>query len=175
MMDRPPHVLVVYGSKRGGTAEIADALVETLLNEGIDADLADAATIEDIDDYDAVVVGGALYMHRWHRDARRFVNHHEAALRGKPVWLFSSGPFDDQANSHDVPPPGSVAAIANRIHARDHVTFVGSRAGDWRAWHQIRAWARSLVPELHKRTRLVVPSEPVKVPHASHFPLLRAF
>ena len=174
MTERPPHVLVVYGSKRGGTAEIADAIVETLLNEGIDADLADAATIEDIDDYDAVVVGGAISMHRWHRDARRFINHHEDALRGRPVWLFSTGPLDASAMSHDVP-PGSVAAIANRIHARDHVTFGESRAGDWRAWHRIRAWARGLVPQLHERMRLVVSSEPLNVPHWPHFPLLRAF
>ena len=188
MMERPPHVLVVFGSKRGGTAEIADAIVETLLNEGIDADLADAVTIDSIDEYDAVIVGGALYMNRWHRDARRFVNRHEAALRVRPVWLVSSGPLDDSAAQRDIAPPGSVAAIAKRIGARDHRTFGGrlepdatgfpamqmarTRAGDWRAWHQIRAWARSLVPQLHRRTPLVVVPEAA---HWPHFPLLRAF
>jgi len=43
--------------------------------------------------YDAVVVAGALYMNRWHRHARRFVRGHTPALRGRPVWLVSSGEF----------------------------------------------------------------------------------
>jgi menaquinone-dependent protoporphyrinogen oxidase len=164
MRDRPPHVLVVYGSKRGGTAEIADAIVETLLAEGVDADLAGAAGVDSIDDYDAVIIGGALYMNRWHRDARRFVHRHADALRTRPVWLFSSGPLDDSATQRDIPPPGSVAAYGRRIGARGHITFGGrlapdatgfparqmakTHAGDWRAWQQIRGWAKSLVPQL---------------------------
>lgn len=177
MRDRPPHVLVAYGSKRGGTAEIADAIVETLLNEGIDADLADASLVDRIDDYDAVIIGGAIYMNRWQRDARRFVKRHAEALRERPVWMFSSGPLDDSAADQELEPPGSVAALKRQIGARDHVTFGGrlepdakgfpasamakTHAGDWRAWHQIRAWARSLAPLLRAeepRPVVVVPA-----------------
>lgn len=182
MSDRAPHVLVVYGSKRGGTAEIADAIVEVLLNEGIDADLAAASEIDDIAEYDAVIVGGALYMGRWYRDARKFVERHVAELRARPVWMFSSGPLDDSATEHDIPPTDSVRALQARIGAREHVTFGGrlepdangllasalakKHAGDWREWHVIRDWAHALARQLHAepwRARpLEIPREPAR-------------
>ena len=40
-----------------------------------------ACSIYDLTEFDAVVVVGALYANRWHRDARRFVRRHTAALR----------------------------------------------------------------------------------------------
>jgi menaquinone-dependent protoporphyrinogen oxidase len=177
MRDRPPHVLVAYGSERGGTREIAAVIEEVLLNEGVDADLADATQVESIAEYDAVIVGGALYMNRWHRDARRFIKRHAAALRARPVWMFSSGPLDATANERPVAPTHSVEHLADLIDARDHVTFGGRlepdakgfpasamakhHAGDWREWHQIRAWATALAHTLHTEE----PPAPIEVEH----------
>jgi menaquinone-dependent protoporphyrinogen oxidase len=161
---KPPHVLVAYGSKRGGTREIAEMIVEVLLDEGVDADLANAADVRDFDGYDAVVIGGALYMNRWHRDARKLVTHHDEALRRVPVWLFSSGPLDNSANAQELPPTHQVEHLMKRIVARGHVTFGGrlesdakgfpaarmakQMAGDRREWHKVRAWAQKLAREL---------------------------
>ena len=42
-----------------------------------------------------MIVGGALYAFRWHKDARRFVKRHADELAGRPTYFFSSGPLDD--------------------------------------------------------------------------------
>ena len=126
-----------------------------------------ATGIYDLTEFDAVVVVGALYANRWHRDARRFVRRNTAALRELPVWLVSSGPLDDSAEHQDIPPTKQVAKLANRIGARGHVTFGGrlsphatgfpasamakTHAGDWRDQAHIRRWVESLVAELESR------------------------
>ena len=164
MRDHPPHVLVAYGSKRGGTREIAEAIAETLLNEGVDVDLANAEDVRDVSEYDAVIIGGALYMGRWHRAARRLVTTKTNALRERPVWLFSSGPLDHSASEHELPPTHQVKHLMEQIDARGHVVFGGQlardaqgfpasamakkMAGDWREWHQIRAWAQQVAGKI---------------------------
>ena len=84
-------VLVTYGSRMGGTAGIAELVGGALRDAGLEADVRPAPEVSGLDPYGAVVVGGALYTGRWHRDARRFVKRHTAALQERPVWLFSSG------------------------------------------------------------------------------------
>jgi menaquinone-dependent protoporphyrinogen oxidase len=162
--DRPPHVLVVYGSERGGTREIADAIAEVLLNEGVDTELADADEVRDLTGYDAAIVGGALYMGRWHADARHFVKQHADELAKMPVWLFSSGPLDDSAEQRELAPARGVVELIEMIGARGHATFGGrlepdaegwiahamakTHSGDWRAWHVIRAWAKDVAQQI---------------------------
>ncbi|MDZ7882757.1 MAG: flavodoxin domain-containing protein [Mycobacterium sp.] len=58
---------------------------------------------------DAVIVAGALYANRWHRDARRFVRPNTESLRTMPVWLVSSGPLDDSAARRSIAPTAQVA------------------------------------------------------------------
>ena len=149
-------VLVTYGSKLGGTAGIAELVGGALGDAGLQADVRPAPEVSGLDPYGAVVVGRALYTGRWHRDARRFVKRHTAALRERPVWLFSSGPLEDSA-AGQIPPVAQVRALARQIGARSHVTFGGrlpadakgfparamarTHAGDWRDPERIRAWA----------------------------------
>jgi menaquinone-dependent protoporphyrinogen oxidase len=83
--------------------------------------------VRDLAGVDAVIVAGALYANRWHRDARRFVRQSGAALRKLPVWLVSSGPLDDSAEQHDIPPTSQVRKLAARVGARGHVTLLTSR------------------------------------------------
>lgn len=161
-------VLVAYASERGGTAEIADWVGDALRQAGADADVRPAGEVTDLDEYDAVVLGGALYEGRWHRDARRFARHHADELEHRPVWLFSSGPLDDTAREHVIDPVPGVAKIAGRLHARGHATFGGrlspdakgflaSRiakrmSGDHRDRDQVAEWAAGIARELRKAT-----------------------
>jgi menaquinone-dependent protoporphyrinogen oxidase len=177
-------VLVAYGSKRGGTREIAEVIAEVLLGEGVDAELADAAEVRSVDGYDAAIVGGALYMNRWHRDAHDLLVAHTEVLQTMPVWLFSSGPLDVSADDKLLPPTAQVAGLMERVGARGHVMFGGrlepdakgfiasamakSRAGDWRAWHLVRAWARGVARQLldeepRKRVTVERPPAPPRV------------
>ena len=89
--------LVAYCSKRGSTMEIAEWIGADLREAGVDVDVRPANSVKEVAPYDLVILGGALYMGRWHRDARRFARRHARMLRTRPVWLFSSGPLDDSA------------------------------------------------------------------------------
>ncbi|MFN8035833.1 MAG: flavodoxin domain-containing protein [Acidimicrobiia bacterium] len=158
------NILVVHGSKMGGTAGIADVVAVTLRSNGHGAAVEAAETVRSLEGYDAVVVGGALYATRWRRSAARFVKRHAAALRARPVWFFSSGPLDDSARDHEIPPTRQVARLMERVGARGHATFGGrlppdakgfparamakDHAGDWRDFDQVRAWAASIAEQL---------------------------
>lgn len=157
-------VLVTYGTKRGGTAGIAEMLARALQDEGLQADVRMPDEVQSVTDYDAVVVGGSLYGMRWHKAARRFVKQHTEELRDRPVWLFSSGPLDDSALGSNLPPVRQVQKLMDRVEARGHMTFGGRlepdakgfpasamakhHAGDWRDERHIRGWAAQLAEEL---------------------------
>jgi len=157
-------VLVTYGSKRGGTEGLAQMVADGLRAEGFRVEVAPARTAKNPENYEAVIVGGALYAFRWHRDARRFVKRHTGSLRQRPTYLFSSGPLDDSAAKGDIAPVKGVQTLMKRIGARGHVTFGGRlspdakgfpasamakrNAGDWRDPDQVRAYAHRLASEL---------------------------
>src|SRR5450631_4339975 len=118
-------VLVAYGSKRGGTAGVSDMIGEELTSAGVCADVMAARQVRSVDDFDAVVVAGALYASRWHRDARRFVKRFAPALRQRAVWFVSSGPLDDSATTKEIPPVTQVASGMAATSARGHLTIGG--------------------------------------------------
>lgn len=116
-------VLVAYGTTNGSTARIAEAVADVLRKEGLTVEALPARSVESVEAYDAVVVGGGLYAGRWHRDARRFVRRHRRALTGRPLWFFSSGPLDATASERDIPPVPGVRRAMVRLDAKEHITF----------------------------------------------------
>ena len=160
-------VLVAYGSKRGGTAGLADMLGAELVANGLEVKVHDASDVRNLHGFDAVVLGGALYALRWHKVARRFVRRHGLTLQTLPVWLFSSGPLDDSATREEIPPVRYVRKAMDRIGARGHMTFGGrlsadargfpassmarDGAGDWRDPDHVRTWAKDIAEHLHSR------------------------
>jgi len=158
--------LVAYGSKYGSTAGIAKVIAETLRDCGLETDIQPADEVRTIERYDVVVVGGGVYVGRWHGDAVDFVKRFEADLTDRPTWLFSSGPTGGTAKAEaamarvlaEQPrPPGNVARIAQRIGIRGHRTFAGAVTdgmggffarwipkGDWRDFEAARAWATEI-------------------------------
>jgi menaquinone-dependent protoporphyrinogen oxidase len=154
--------LVVYGSKRGGTQGLAEMVGRTLDDLGHPAEVRPARDVRrGIGDADLVIVGGALYAFRWHRDAAHFVRRYTKELRSVPVWLFSSGPLDDSAKNGTIAPVRGVAKLMQRIGARGHATFGGrltpdakgfpasamakTKAGDWRDEAEVRRWVESIL------------------------------
>lgn len=156
--------LVAYGSKRGGTAGLAEMLGSDLAENGFEVDVVEARDVKGVSDYDVVIVGGALYANRWHKQARRFVKRHRAELRRKRVWFFSSGPLDDSALTGDLDPVGHVRKAMEQVDAEGHTTFGGrllpdatgfpagamakEHAGDWRDEAQVREWAKLIAEEV---------------------------
>src|SRR5512139_4273314 len=86
-------VLVVYASKYGATAEIAEKIAQVLRQAGLHTDVSVAGRVKDLTPYKAVVLGSAVYIGKWRKEAEKFLQANEKALVERQVWLFSSGPM----------------------------------------------------------------------------------
>jgi menaquinone-dependent protoporphyrinogen oxidase len=159
-------VLVIYASKHGSTAVIAERIAATLRRSGIETDLQPVEAVRDVEPYAAVVIGGAIYYGSWLKEAREFVHRHESALAARPVWLFASGPLGVEVKDAE-PQPKEFAEFEQRVAARDPRVFFGAldhsqlsfmermvvkgvRApdGDFRDWDAIEEWAESIAHTL---------------------------
>jgi menaquinone-dependent protoporphyrinogen oxidase len=163
-------VLVAYASKYGATAEIAEKIGQVLRQAGLQADILPADRTVAPSTYQAVVLGSAVYIGRWRREAVKFVKTHEELLAGKPVWLFSSGPTGEGDPADLLQGwrfPGTLQSSVDKIQPRDIAVFHGavnlddlnfvekwmlknvkSPVGDFRDWEAITAWAKSIATEL---------------------------
>lgn len=166
-------VLVTYASKHGSTAEVAEVVAAILCSQGLEVDVQPAGEVANISRYGGVVLGGALYVGRLHRDARRFLDRHREALATLPFALFAMGPRTleqrDVASSRaqvahaldQVPEvtPFSVAVFGG-VGDPTELSFPFSRmpAFDARDWDAIHVWARQVAVQLG--------GVPVAAPHA---------
>jgi len=96
-------VLVSAASKYGATAEIARAIADVLAGKGLEVTVVPPAEAGAIEQFDAVVLGSAVYMGRWMKPGRELAQRQAAALSARPVWLFSSGPVGEPAKPADNP------------------------------------------------------------------------
>jgi menaquinone-dependent protoporphyrinogen oxidase len=163
-------VLIAYATKYGATAEIAEKIGQVLRQEGLAAEVLPADRVDGLNSYGAVVLGSAVYIGRWRKEAVRFLENNEEALADKPVWLFSSGPTGEGdpvelVNGWRL--PGKLQPIAGRIGTRDIAVFHGAvdvdklnfiqkwmlknvkaPVGDFRDWEAITSWATAIAAEL---------------------------
>ena len=66
-------VLVAVASRHGSTREIAQMIAGELRAAGVEPDVREVGTIASLDDYDAAVIGSAIYAGQWLPEARQFV------------------------------------------------------------------------------------------------------
>jgi menaquinone-dependent protoporphyrinogen oxidase len=168
MTDR---VLVAWATKRGSTREVAESVAGVLHDEGFEVECRPAAEVDEVSRYGGVVIGGALYMGRWHRDARRFLARHRASLATLPVAVFGMGPgtleprdvessrkqLDRALAAVSQVEPVAVAVFGGVVDPAK-LTFPFNRmpATDARDWEAIRAWARGVATELRERAAVSV-------------------
>jgi menaquinone-dependent protoporphyrinogen oxidase len=170
-------VLVAYSSKHLATAGIAERIAEQLEAAGQDAQAHPIASVGDLSGYEAFVIGSAVYLGHWQKDATEFVRRNRVALADRPTWLFSSGPLGTQpadAQGRDqrvAAEPKEIPEFREQIQPRDHRVFFGTldpgmlgfrdrairtlpagRAllpeGDFRDWQDIDTWATGIASEL---------------------------
>lgn len=149
-------------------------VAESLVAHGMQADLGDANSVDELDGYDAVIVGGALYNGKWHPDATWFVDRNFEALRATNVWFFSSGPLDGSARSGSLAPVAHVQELARQADVRGHMTFGGvlepkssgllaslmswGKPGDFRDPKHVEEWVELIVARLAQpRTTITLP------------------
>ncbi len=167
-------VLVAYASRAGSTKGIAEFIGEKLQKDGMQVDVRDVSGVGDVASYDAFVVGSALYMYHWLKEARQFVQENRAILAARPVWLFSSGPtgpreIDSKGSDlRQTSGPKEIDELRESISPRDHRVFFGAlfpdrlkgatgyfarwtpkeEQGDFRNWPEIEAWAVTIARAL---------------------------
>jgi len=148
-------ILVAYASKYGSTGEVAESIASVLRERLLRADVRPAEEVEHLDEYGGVVLGGGIYMGRWHREARGFAGHFGDELGRLPVAVFALGPIDEvpdhRAGSEKqfrralekLPfEPAATALFGGVVDPRKlHFPFNHMPAADVRNWDEIRAWA----------------------------------
>jgi menaquinone-dependent protoporphyrinogen oxidase len=176
-MDKQTSVLVAYASKHGSTRGIAESIAETLRQRGAQVDVRPVSEIDNLGDYDAYVIGSAVYFGFWRKEAVRFVKRNTTVLASRPVWMFSSGPLGTETTDpqgrdlRSVAEPKVIVKFRSAIAPRDHRVFFGAldlsklgiaeRAvtkmplsrdlfseGDFRDQADIRAWATGIAQAL---------------------------
>jgi len=159
-------VLVAYASKHGSTRGIAERIAEKLRQLGIQAEARPLDEVSDPGNYEAFVIGSAIYYGSWMKEATEWVHRNQAVLAKLPVWLFSVGPLGTEVEDAEQQPK-EMAEFQQAIRPREQRVFFGAldhqrlsfaermvvkavRApeGDFRDWEAIDAWAASIARNL---------------------------
>jgi menaquinone-dependent protoporphyrinogen oxidase len=169
--------LVVYASKHGATQGIAERIAAKLGEAGQEAEARPVEAVDDLASYEAFVVGSAVYVGHWQKEASAFVQRNRTVLASRPVWLFSSGPLGTEATDGKgrdltvAAEPKEMDEFEGAIGPKGHRVFFGAldpgklgfteRAirklpaartmlpeGDFRDWTEIDTWASSIAHDL---------------------------
>ncbi len=164
-------ILVTYASKYGATADIAEKIGAVLRQAGFETDISPVQTVSDLTSYQAVILGSAIYIGKWQKEAVSFLKNNEKILAKKTVWLFSSGPTgegDPLALIDGIRLPKELQPVVGRIQPCDIAVFHGQinpqkmnlietwaiknlvkkPTGDFRDWDSIAAWAAKIADAL---------------------------
>lgn len=84
--------LVAFGSKYGSTAGLAGFIGEELRSKGHEVDVVDLRLDPDpdVNSYDMVVLGSPVFVGKWTKEARRFLEINGTQLSQRKVALFVS-------------------------------------------------------------------------------------
>jgi menaquinone-dependent protoporphyrinogen oxidase len=157
-------ILIAYASRKGSTAEIAQVIGMELQAAGHTADVLEVGVVSSLSGYDAVVIGGPMYMGRIMGGVAKFVKRHRDGLAKLPVAGFVVGlaaasndpegmEWTKKALHSALDPlqPVAETIFAGRLDPSQLSWFqrwitkkVKAPVGDFRDWTAIAAWAREL-------------------------------
>ena len=159
------HILVTAASKHGATDEVADAIARRIEAIGITVDRLAPADVTSVADYDAVVVGSAVYILQWMPEAHDFMERFKDELPAGRVWAFSVGM--NGVPKHSRQDGSRVGPLLTHVKCRDLHTFAGRYKpsllslrersvarlagvveGDFRDWEAVDQWADEIVEAL---------------------------
>jgi menaquinone-dependent protoporphyrinogen oxidase len=161
-------ILVAYASRKGSTAEIAQAIGKELTIEGYTIDVSEMKSVTSLAGYNAVVIGAPVYTGKVTRDVTAFVLTNKDELSRVPVAGFVTGiapvfqktgdvkGFTDQLVTALSPlRPVAVTMFAGSLDAgkmniveRSLTTLMKVPTGDFRDWDEIAAWAKTLAGKM---------------------------
>ena len=163
-------MLVTYASEHGATAEIAQTIARTLRRRGLEVIARRVEEVHDLNGFDAVVFGSAVYLGQWTPKGVEFLTQYASKLETLPLWLFSSGPTgkgDPVTLLNGAIIPDELLPLIQQIRPSDVVVFhgkidlrrlpdkertiikaTGVPRGDFRDWDAIKEWALEIADSI---------------------------
>jgi len=165
-------VLITYATKHGATAEMAEQIGAVIREAGLYCDVMPVERVNNLTPYKAIVLGSAVYIGQWRKEAAKFLETNEQQLAQRPVWLFSSGPTGEGDAIELMKGwrfPEALQPIVDRIKPRGITVFHGvldtqklnlaerviikgvkAPVGDFRDEDTISMWANGIVDTLNQ-------------------------
>jgi menaquinone-dependent protoporphyrinogen oxidase len=166
-------ILVTYASQGSSTAGVAEAIGQTLSANGAKVDVRPVKAVDHLSSYRAVVIGSAVHSGKWMPEALAFVARNQPTLRQIPTAVFQVCMMLATSNQQyrrmvpgwldplraQIRPvaegsfagalwPNQYAKLSEKLGLRIFLATVKLKAGDYRDWDAIHAWADSLHPVL---------------------------
>ncbi len=165
--DEMNKILIVYASRCGSTAEIANAIGAELCQRGKSVDIQHVEDVVDVSGYDAVVLGSAVRMGRWLPAAVKFAEEHGEELNQVPTACFTVHlEALDESEASRKQRVSYLDAVRPFLNTQDEAFFAGkldfsrlnwfdrmiskmrgAQEVDLRDWQKVRAWADQLFQE----------------------------
>jgi menaquinone-dependent protoporphyrinogen oxidase len=166
----PDKILVAYASLTGSTAEVAEAIGQTLAESGLPVEVRRMAEVQSLAPYRAVVAGSAIHGAKWLPEAMHFMHTYQAELARRPFAAFlvcitlgmpDAGKYREAVSGWMEPVRTLVRPVSeglfagdmqlsklpftfNALMVRAAVALKALPNGDHRDWTAVRAWAASL-------------------------------
>jgi menaquinone-dependent protoporphyrinogen oxidase len=161
-------ILVAYVSEYGSTGGVAEAIGKELCSKGAKVDVSLMRNVKNLNSYQGVVVGSAIYRGKWMPEAVNFVKGNAELLSQIPVAYFMvcmtmHKPTEENRHKalsfldpvlQTIPQvkPVDIVPFAGAMHYNNLswlnkkiIQSKGVPEGDFRDWETIRAWARGPV------------------------------
>ncbi len=171
-------VLVLYASKYGATRGLCEAIARRLEKSDCYSELHPASEMIDPGQWDALVLGSAIYAGRWRSDAVNYLEQFAETLSTKAVWIFASGPTGEEeaeALLEEKIYPEKLRPLIRHIAPQDLRMFHGALTpeqlnflekaiikvvkaptGDFRDWEAIEQWSDQIAASLKALPELEV-------------------
>lgn len=166
-------ILVTYASQAGSTRGIAEAIGQTLTENGAQVEVRSMKDVKDVSSYQAVVAGSAIHGGKLLDEANNFIRTHRTNLTHRPFFAFyvcmALSMKNDQYKEgtsqylepfrrvvHPVSECGFSGAVdfsklpmfPDRLVIKGIVSSGAWTAGDHRDWKAVHNWAEDIASRL---------------------------